>query len=77
MLGIGGTSQTYAINDCVLFCDFGDWVLSERMKQVHISVPNVRAENYEAIMSIPSLLGIDFLQRYALKFENMFVHLER
>ena len=39
--GINGFSQAVAINDCILSRDLGDSVLSERMEQIHISIPQV------------------------------------
>lgn len=77
VLGIGGTVPTYAINNCILSFDLGNCVISEKMNQVYISAPVVNRENVELIRRIPSLLGIDFLQRYTAKYDNIFVYLER
>jgi hypothetical protein len=77
VLGISGTVPTHAINDCVLSFDLGNCVISEKMKQVHVSFPTVTPENYDMIKQIPSLLGIDFLQRYTIRFDNMFAYLDR
>jgi hypothetical protein len=76
-LGISGTVPTYAINDCALSFVVGNCVISEKMEQVYISSPTITSENYNMIKQIPSLLGIDFLQRYTIRFDNMFAYLDR
>ncbi len=77
VLTASGLVSTYPLFNCTLSFDFGNCVLSERMDLMHVSHPIVTNENAESIKAIPSLLGIDFLQRYSMRFDNYFVYLER
>jgi transposase-like protein len=57
--------------------DLGNCFLSEKLDYVHVSFPTVTEYNAEAIKSIPSLLGMDFLQRYIIKCDNNYMYLDR
>ncbi len=42
-----------------------------------MAFPTVTLDNVESIKGIPSLLGMDFIKRYSMKYDNDFVYLER
>ena len=52
-------------------------MISEKISPVNISHPSVTVENASIIKNIPSILGIDFLQRYTSKYDNDFIYLDR
>jgi hypothetical protein len=49
----------------------------ENLNVIHVSKPTITQENYDAIMALPSLLGMDFLRRYKICFEGNQVTLEK
>jgi hypothetical protein len=42
----------------------------EILNPIHIAKPRVNMQNYETVMRVPSLLGMDFLERYKIYFEG-------
>lgn len=77
ILGGGGIVPTYAMLNCMLGFDLGNCILSEKLDSLHVSSPIITEANVEVIKSIPSLLGMDFLQRYTIKADNNYMYLER
>jgi hypothetical protein len=49
----------------------------ELLSTIYISKPKVDLKNFDTIMRIPSLLGMDFLQRYNIYFKNNKHHLNQ
>ena len=49
----------------------------EPLRTVLVSKPAKIRENYDTIMSLPSLLGMDVLQNYTISFPNNRVVLEK
>jgi hypothetical protein len=45
--------------------------------QIHVSRPEIKEENWQDIMSVPSLLGMDFLERYKIIFVDSQIILEK
>lgn len=77
-LGVGGEEiKTFKIYDCGLYFDLGECSLTEMLNQVNIAYPNLTKENMKSISYVPSLLGIDFLQRYTIKYSDKDVYLEK
>jgi predicted aspartyl protease len=72
-----GKVPTFGLANCLLGFDLGNCFLSEKLDYVHVSFPTVTEYNAEAIKSIPSLLGMDFLQRYIIKCDNNYMYLDR
>jgi hypothetical protein len=77
VLGASGKIPTYQLFNCGLSFDLDNCILLEKMNLIHISYPVVTNENAESIKNIPSLLGMDFIQRYSMRYDNYFVYLER
>ena len=77
VLGGSGKIRTYSLFNCGLSFDMGNCILFEKMNILHVSLPNVTPDNADLIRNIPSLLGIDFIQRYNMKYDDYYVYLER
>jgi aspartyl protease len=77
--GIGGESEAYILRECkLLFTDIAtDKMYPEDLGYALTLSPFIEDEKKKAIiMSIPSLLGIDILQKYSIQFSSMSVILE-
>ena len=72
-LGIGGSAESYLANSCQLY--FGEGIESIDVKPVRflrqISVEKADQERY------PSLLGMDILKNYKIRFTESKVILEK
>jgi len=72
-LGIGGSAQSYVAESCHLY--FGEGIESVDVKPVkflrQINVDNADQERY------PSLLGMDVLRNYKIRFTESKVILEK
>lgn len=77
VLGASGKVPTFMLSNCMLGFDLGNCVISEKLDYIHVSFPNVTQDNAEVIKSIPSLVGMDILQRYSLRCDNNYIYLER
>jgi hypothetical protein len=79
-IGIGGINvDNIPLYNCAIFFFLDNYmsIHIERLKIIHISKPIITLENYDAIMRLPSLLGMDFLQRYRMSYKNNQVILEK
>jgi hypothetical protein len=52
-------------------------VLVEKLSRINILNPVVTEQNFSAIMSLPSLLGLDILSRFQVSLDANFVTLEK
>ncbi len=78
--GIGSISvDNVSLSQCSIYYYLNNYTSfhSEQLNVIHVSKPVITKSNYDAIMSLPSLLGMDFLQRYKICFENTQVILEK
>lgn len=76
-LGISGLVPTYNIFDCGFAFNLGECYITEKLNLISVSRPLVTEENKEIIKNIPSLLGMDFLQRYTIRFNDHYIFLEK
>jgi hypothetical protein len=76
--GLGGTVNAVPLYGCS-FCFVTDnfEIQWEPLNKVLVSKPVVTWENYDTVMSVPSLLGMDVLQNYTISFPNNRVILEK
>jgi hypothetical protein len=65
------------LNDCTLYYYEGQTIHYERLDQIYVSRPEIKEENWRSIMSVPSLLGMDFLESYKIRFDGSQVILKR
>lgn len=71
----GKTIDSYSIHDCLLTFMLDNCMLVEQLDKVFLLIPPV--EDYEKMMHIPSLLGLDVLKRYSISFDDNYVYLEK
>jgi hypothetical protein len=75
---VGGVVDNVPLYNCALYCVTTNlqsyW---EALNIVLVSKPDITWENWDAIKSVPSLLGMDFLQHYKISFPNNRVVLEK
>jgi hypothetical protein len=50
---------------------------NEYINTINVSKPSLNTNNYNSIMEIPSLLGMDILQRYKIYYDKNHVYLEK
>ena len=50
---------------------------NEYINTIYVSKPSLNTNNYNLIMEIPNLLGMDILQRYKIYYDNKHVYLEK
>lgn len=77
--GIGGESEAYILRECkLLFTDITtDKMYPEDLEYALTLSPFIEDKKKKAIiMSIPSLLGIDILQKHSIRFSRMSVILQ-
>jgi hypothetical protein len=65
------------ISNCGISFDLVKSRHMELLDVVHIFRPELTPENFDNMMSIPSLLGMDILSRYYVSFDSNFVILEK
>jgi predicted aspartyl protease len=65
------------LNDCTLYYYEGHLIHYEKLEKIHVSRPEIKEENWQRIMSVPSLLGMDFLEGFKIRFDGSQVILER
>jgi predicted aspartyl protease len=49
----------------------------EKLDEILVSKMEIKEENWKHVMSVPSLLGMNFLERYKIRFNESQVILER
>ncbi len=77
-LGVGGEEiKTFTIFNCGLYFDLGECYMTEMLNQMNIAYPELTEGNIKSISYIPSLLGVDFLQRYTIRHSGNEVYLEK
>ncbi len=76
--GAGGSSiPTSSLFNCGLAFDLVQSIHVERLSQVNFLMPIITPQNQDSVMILPSVLGMDILSRYYLKFDNISVTLEK
>lgn len=78
--GIGGVRvDNVPLHNCGVYFFLNNYtsIHFEILQIILVSKPIITSENYDAIMGLPSLLGMDFLQRYKMSFRNNQVILEK
>ena len=78
--GIGGIRvNNVPLYGCAVYYFLNNYtsIHFETLNIIHVSKPDISPQNYDVIMSLPSLLGMDFLQRYKICFERNQVILEK
>ena len=76
--GIGGVVDAYLLPDVMLIFEFNQSVFVEYPDEILVlGQTSVNGTKKEEAMEIPSLLGVDILKDYAIKFKNQKIILER
>lgn len=73
----GAPVDNIPIENCAIYYYLENSIYWEFLKVIHVSKPVITTKNEDAIMGMPSLLGMDFLQRYKICFEKHSVILEK
>jgi hypothetical protein len=74
----GNMSKNYLITNCGLYFISNDHktLYAEQLDNILLSCPKITPDNHNTIMSIPSLLGMDFLKHRFIKFTENFVTID-
>jgi hypothetical protein len=77
--GVGGIKvDNVALNNCaVYYFDSFNSMHLELLNPIHVAKPQINSQNYQAVMGFPSLLGMDFLERYKIYFKGSQAILEK
>ena len=76
--GIGGVVDAYLLPDVMLIFEFNQSVFVEYPDEILVlGQTSANGTKKEEAMEIPSLLGVDILKDYAIKFKNHKIILER
>lgn len=67
-LTANGVTNVVSLSQCGLMYVFSESVHMDIISSINISIPQITQENYKTMMTIPSLLGMDYLNRYKLQF---------
>ncbi|MCL4412434.1 MAG: hypothetical protein M1526_03665 [Candidatus Thermoplasmatota archaeon] len=76
--GIGGVVEAYLLPDVMLIFEFNQSAFVEYPDEILVlGQTSANGTKKEEAMEIPSLLGVDILKDYAIKFRNQKIILER
>jgi hypothetical protein len=76
-MGIGGTVPISYINNCGLAFRLEKSVHIELLDYITILRPIITPLNFSTIFQIPSLLGMDFIRRYKIQFDELTATLQK
>jgi hypothetical protein len=76
-LTANGITEHVILNQCGLMYYLGNAIHMDIIPSINIAQPEITMKNYRDIMSIPSLLGMDYLRRYSLQFTSDMAILEK
>jgi hypothetical protein len=75
----GTLVENIPLSDCGLYYYHGPNHLLqyEKLDEIFVARMEIKEENWKGIMSVPSLLGMNFLENYKIRFDGPTVILER
>jgi len=76
--GVGGQVDAYLLPQCMVIFTLDNSALVEYVDSILVLKHNPKTpEEQENVMEVPSLMGLDILKKYTVRFTNSSVILER
>lgn len=76
--GVGGAVDGYLLPECLVLFNFESSALAEYLNSILVLKHDPKTHGQkQAVMEVPSLMGLDILRRYSVRFTNTSLILER
>ena len=76
--GVGGLVDAYLLPECMVLFNFENSALAEYLNTILVLKHDPKTPEEERnVLEVPSLMGLDILKKYTVRFTNSSVILER